>query len=294
MEYLQLAGYNLLFSFIIIAISFIMGWLLYNHIILRKICLKDSLFEKDNVAAWIEFIGAFIFPTLYLSAKAIEDSADIIWWKDLLACMAYGAAYILVFTVLRLLSNVIVKGLGQNDEHGNVNLNDEVYHQKNIGAALFSVSLSIVFASFVRFLDIVPGFFMTSIFRMFNVLLFTLVAVIAYNLLLRRKTTLFKEIFLDNNPAAGVSLAGFIFAVEILFTNAVALQIEFNLPELMITSGIWLVIFGLLSLVFKWGLTKLIKVDIWNEVYEQNSIGAAIGQCALYIGIANVIIHFVK
>ncbi|MCX8128748.1 MAG: hypothetical protein N3I35_01455 [Clostridia bacterium] len=294
MDYLKLLGYNFLFSFTIITVTFVLGWLLYNHVVLRKICLKDSLFEKDNVAAWVEFIGAFIFPTLYLSAKAIEDSADIIWWKDLLICIGYGIAYILIFTVLRLSSNLIVNSLGHNDEHGKVNLNNEIYHQKNISAALFSVSLSVIFVSFVRFLDIMPGYFTTSVFKMLNVLIFTLVAFIAYSLLLRRKTTLSKEIFIDNNPAAGISLTGFIFAVEIMLTNAVALQVEFDLIELAITSLIWVVLFGFLSVIFKWGFTKLIKVDIWKEVYEQNSIGAAIGQCALYIGIANVIIHFIK
>jgi uncharacterized membrane protein YjfL (UPF0719 family) len=212
----------------------------------------------------------------------------------LLYCVAYGVVYILIFTVLRLLSGTIVKSLGQSDEHGKVSLNDEIYNQHNTSASLFSVSLSIIFVSFVRFIDIMPGYFMTSVFRMLNVLVFTLVAVIIYCLLLRRRTSLFKEIFIDNNPAAGVSLAGFVFAIEILLTNAVALQVEFNLPELIITSLIWFVLFGVLSLVFKWGFTKLIKVDIWKEVYEQNSIGAAIGQCALYIGIANVIIHFIK
>src|SRR4051812_48011375 len=91
---LSLIKNDSLFSFTIVLVSFIMGWLLYNNFILRKICLRDSLFEKDNLASWIEFIGAFIFPTLYLAAKAIEGSYSEDMWLDLGVCLAYLVSYI--------------------------------------------------------------------------------------------------------------------------------------------------------------------------------------------------------
>lgn len=294
MDYLMLLVKDFLFSFSIIAISFVMGWMLYNRIVLQNICLKDSLFEKDNLAAWVEFIGAFVFPNLFLAAKALQGSANENLFKDLLICIAYAAGYILLFTVLRLFSGAIVKLLAEDDEHGKVSLNSEVYIQKNISAALFSVVLAIVFVSMVRFLDVMPGYLVSSTLIMLNILVFSLLAFICYTMVLRQKTTLFKEIFIDNNTAAGVSLLGFVFAVEVILTNIVSLQVEFELIELAITSLLLLALFGILSALFKAGLTRLIKVDIWKEVYEQNSIGAAIGQCALYIGIANVIVHFLK
>ena len=285
---------NFLFSFAIIIISFFLGWVLYNHIILRKISLRDSLFEKDNLAAWIEFIGAFIFPTLFLAAKAVEGSASENLLVDLGICIIYVVAYILLFTVLRLSSGLLVKLICAGDSQGKIDLNNEIYIQKNIAASLFSIVLSVIFVSLVRFLDVLPGYFLTSLFKMGDVLVFTLIAFIRYSLILRQKTTLLKEIFIDNNAAAGAAFLGFMFAVETILCNAVALQKEFDFVELIVVSFVGLAIFGILSAFFKLMFTKMIKVDIWNEVYEQNNLGAAIGQIALYIGIASVIVNFMK
>lgn len=294
MDYLSLAGENLLFGFVITAVGFILGYLLYSRIVLRGINLKDALFEKDNFSAWIEFVGAFVFPVLFLSSKAAEGAADSNIWLDLANCAIYAAAYVVVFTLLRYLSGVIIGSLGRSDEHGRINTNNEVYVQHNTAASLFSVSLSIIFVSAIRFLNLAEGYVEASVYRILMVLVFTLAALIVYCLLLRRKTTLFKEIFLDNNPAAGLNLAGFVFAVEILLTNAAALQVDFDLPALAALSAVWLVLLAVLSILFKYILTRLIRIDIWNEVYEQNNIGAALGQCALYTGIALVLVNFVK
>lgn len=294
MSYLNLAGENLLFGFVITAMGFIMGYLLYSKVILRKVNLKDALFEKDNFAAWIEFVGAFVFPVLFLSSKAVEGAADSNIWLDLASCMIYSAAYVIIFTLLRYLSGLVIGSLGKNDEQGGINLNNEVYVQHNIAASLFSVTLSIIFVSAIRFLNLAQGFIEVSIYRILILLVFTLAALVVYCLLISHKTTLFKEIFVDNNPTAGLNLAGFVFAVEILLTNAISLQVDFDLFALAATSAIWLVLLAILSVVFKYILTKFIKVDIWKEIYEQNNVGAALGQCSLYVGIALVLINFVK
>lgn len=294
MDYLRLAGENLLFGFVITAVGFILGYLLYSKVVLRHINLKDALFEKDNLAGWIEFVGAFVFPVLFLSSKAVEGGADSNIWFDLANCTIYSAAYVIIFTLLRFLSGAIVGSLGRSDEQGKVSLNSEVYSQHNTAAALFSVSLSIIFVSAIRFLNLAEGYIAVSLYRILVLLVFTLAALIVFSLLIRSKTSLFKEIFIDNNPAAGLNLAGFVFAVEILLTNAIALQVDFKLFDLAATSAIWLVLLAVLSLFFKFILTRLIKVDIWKEINEQNNIGAALGQCALYIGIALVLVNFLK
>lgn len=285
---------NSLFTFCIILVSFILGWVLYNLVILRNINLKDSLFEKDNLAAWVEFIGAFIFPTLYLAAKAIEGSASEILLLDLLICVGYAAVYVILFTVLRLLSNGFVSLISLGDQEGRINLNNEIYGQKNVSAALFSVVLSVIYVSIIRFLDLTPEFFAASILKILMVLIFTLLAFAIYSLVLRYKSTLMKEIFIDNNAAAGVGLLGFIFAVEMILNNAVTAQKEFNFPDLLAVSALSLIILGIFSFIFKIIFTKIIRVDMWKEVYDQNNLGAAIGQSALYIGIACVIISFMK
>jgi hypothetical protein len=292
--YLEFLGNNFLFNIPIILIGFILGWLMYSKIILRKINLKDALFEKDNLAAWIEFLGAFIFPTLYLAAKAIEGPAHENVFMDLLICIGYEVGFIILFTVLRLFSNLAIRQISPPDIEGKIRLNNEVYNQKNIAASLFSATLSIISVSIIMFLDFMPEELFASAFKMLNVVVYSLLALIVYEMVLRSKTTLFKEIFVDNNPAAGVALGGFVLAVETILTHIIQYQLEFDFIDLLVVSAIGLVVFLVLAYLMKWLFAAILKVDIWNEVYEQNNMGAAIGQVVLYVSIANIIIHFLK
>lgn len=292
--FLKFLGNNFLFSFVILLISFILGWVLYNHVILRKISLKDALFEKDNLAAWVEFIGAFIFPTLFLSAKAIEGSTSDNLLVDLLVSVGYAVAYIILFVLLRMLSGVFVKVINISDEYGKVSLNNEIYIQKNVSASLFSVVLSMIFVNIIRFVDIDPAYTMVSLLKASDVIIFSLLSLVVYLLVMRRKSSLFHEIFVDNNIAAGVGFLGFVYAVMLLLDNAISLQTTFNYYELVALSLVSLVLFGVLSFLFRWIFHMIIRVDFWKEVYEHNSVGAAIGQAALYIGVVSVIVNFMK
>ncbi len=292
---LKFIGYNSLFTASVVLLSFVLGWVLYRYVILRKINLRDSLFDKDNVAAWFEFIGAFIFPTLYLAANAIIGSASDNIITDLLICLAYAVIYILIFTILRLLTGAFVHSIKLSDSSGKVSLNNEIYVQKNVSASLFSIAFSLIFVSFIKFLDFTStDDLVTSLLRMSSILVFTLAAFTVYCLILRRKTSLISEIFVDNNIAAGVSFLGFIFAVQIILDNAIQVQGNFVFLDLIIVSAVGLVLLGIFSIIFKWLFSKIVKVNFWKEIYEQNSIGAAIGQCALYIGIASIIVSFMK
>ncbi|HEY9061656.1 MAG TPA: hypothetical protein VIO64_14275 [Pseudobacteroides sp.] len=292
--YLEFLGNNLLFNIPIILIGFILGWFMYSKIILRKINLKDALFEKDNLAAWIEFLGAFIFPTLYLAAKAIEGPAHEDVFMDLLICIGYEAGFIVLFTVLRLFSNLAIRQISPPDIEGKISLNNEVYNQKNVAASLFSATLSIVSVSVIMFMDFMPEELFSSLFKMLTVVVYSLMALIVYEMVLRSKTTLFKEIFVDNNPAAGVALGGFVLAVETILTHIIQYQLEFDFIDLMVVCAIGLAVFLVLAYLMKWIFAAILKVNIWAEVYEQNNMGAAIGQVVLYVSIANIIIHFLK
>lgn len=293
MQYLKFLGDDFLFSATIILISFILGWILYTRVVLRGINLKESLFDKHNVAAWIEFIGAFVFPSMYLAAKSIEGPVGSNLFMDLSTCVIYVIAYIIVLTILRMCSGLIIKFLKVSDDEGKVSLNNEIYKQKNAAAALFSVALSIFFVNMITFLDFQADM-TVPMFKILTIIVFTIASMVFYSLELRRKSTLFKEIFIDNNPAAGLCFAGFMFAVQLILSNLIVLQVEFNLIELAVMTLMSLVLFGFMSYAFKILFSKMIKVDIWKGIYESNSIGAAIGQISLYIGVALVIVHFMK
>ncbi|HEX2925086.1 MAG TPA: DUF350 domain-containing protein [Ruminiclostridium sp.] len=296
-EYFSFFLKDLSFSFVILTVGFILGWVIYNKIVLSDVSLKDALFTKDNFAAWIEFIGAFVFPVLYLSASAIKGAASDNVFIDLAVCTGYTVFYIVILTVLRLVSKAVVNLINAEDGHGKVCLNKEICEQKNIGAALFSVSLSVIFVSFIKyidFIDIINGAGSTILLKALMFVVFVLLAIVCYIIVLRRKTTLFKEIFIDNNAAAGIGFLGFIFAVQAIISGIMdAYTTDFDLVTVALVIAVCLVIYGVLSVLFKKIFTGIVKVDVWNEIYEQNNVGAAVGQAALYIGIALIIVNFV-
>lgn len=288
---------DIVFSFVILTVAFTLGWIIYNNLVLKDVSLKDALFSKDNLAVWIEFIGAFVFPVLYLAAHSIKGTISDNLLIDLSVSVGYTVFYVIIFTVLRLVSKFGVNLINADDHSGKVCLNKEICQQKNIGAALFSVSLAVIFVSVIKyidFIDIINGLGVAILIKALLFLVFILISIVCYTLALRRKTTLFKELFIDNNTAAGVALLGFIFAVQTIITGIISVySMEFDVLVVSIVIAMSLLIFGTLFLSFKLIFTKIIKVDIWKEVYEQDNIGAAIGQLALYIGIANIIVNFI-
>jgi hypothetical protein len=283
---------NSVFSISVILINFILCWFLYDKIIVGKISLKESLFEKDNLASWIEYIGAFILPTFYLTSKAVAGSVNSVLYKDLLYCIGYTIIYIILFAFFRMFSGAIVKLMNAEDGNGKIELNNEIYKQKNIAAAVFSVSLAFIFANIVSFLDIIPGFFITSVYKMLSVLVLSLFALLIYILVLRRKTTLFKEIFVDNNPAAAVSFLGFVIAIENILATSITYKAEYNYIISIILAVICMVLFAVLSTFIKLLFAKILKIDFVKEVYEQDNVGAGIGIAVLYFGVSSIILHF--
>lgn len=288
---------DLSFSFVILTVGFILGWIIYNNIVLSDVSLKDALFTKDNLAVWIEFIGAFVFPVLYLAAHGIKGAVSDNLFIDLAVCIGYTIFYVAILTILRLLSKYIVNLINAQDRHGKICLNKEICEQKNIAAALFSVSLTVIFVGIIKyidFIDIINGLGSSILIKALLFLVFMLLALVCYSFVLRKKTTLFKELFIDNNTAAGVGLLSFVFAIQTIISGIMSVySMDFDLLMVSIVIAVSLIIFGILSVLFKLIFTKIVKVDIWKEIYEQDNIGAAIGQAALYVGIANIIVNFI-
>jgi hypothetical protein len=288
---------DLSFSFVILTIGFVLGWIIYNNVVLNDVSLRDALFSKDNLAAWIEFIGAFVFPVLYLAAQAIKGTVSDNLFVDLAVCTGYTIFYTAIITILRLLSRFVVNLINAEDGQGKICLNKEIYEQKNIGAALFSVALSVIFVGLIKyidFIDIINGSGSAMLIKILLYVVFMLIAILCYILVLRRKTTIFKELFIDNNAAAGIGFLGFVFASQTIISGIISsYSMDFHSMTVAIVIAVSLMVYGILALVFKQIFTSIVKVNIWNEVYEENNIGAAIGQIALYIGIANIIVNFI-
>jgi Domain of Unknown Function (DUF350). len=291
--FLKFLGSNFVFSFCTILIGFFLSYILYDKVVTRGIKLKDALFEKDNFSAWLEFTGAFILPILYISARAMAGSSSENMWMDLLISLGYVVIYVILFTVLRLCSSLVVRLLNFKDERGAVRLNDEIYTQNNNAAAIFSIALSVIFVNIVSFFDPHPEYIVASLLKISVVLLITLAAVACYMAVLGRKTTLAQEIFKDNNAAAAIEFLGFVFSIQMILSTYINLKEAISFTDSLIVTFISLAVFGVLSAVFNVLFARVLKIDLWDEIYQQNNAGAALGRVALYAGIGFIIINYI-
>lgn len=291
--FINFLGSNLLFSFCAIFIGFFLSYFLYDKVVTRDIKLKEALFEKDNLAGWIEFTGAFVLPVLYISAKAMSGTLSDNMWIDLAVSLGYVVSYVFLFTLLRLSSSLIVRLLGVKDEHGAVRLNSEIYTQQNTAAALFSIALSVIFANIASFFDPHPEYIVASLAKISIVIFITLAGVASYMAVLGRKTTLTQEVFKDNNSAAAVEFLGFVFALQMILASYINIQEAINFYDTIIITFIGTLIFFILSGLYNVIFAKVLKIDLWDEIYQQNNIGAAFGRAALYVGIAYIIINYI-
>jgi hypothetical protein len=214
-------------------------------------------------------------------------------WIDLAISLGYVVTYVFLFTLLRLSSSLIVRLLGCRDEQGAVRLNTEIYTQQNPAAALFSITLSVIFANIASFFDPHPEYIVASLIKISIILVITLAGVAGYMAVLGRKTTLTQEIFKDNNSAAAVEFLGFVFALQMILFSYINIQEAINFKDTVIVTLISAVIYFILSGLYNVIFAKALKVNLWDEIYQQNNIGAAFGRTALYVGIALIIINYI-
>lgn len=286
------SGKSLIFSGLITLLGMVLSWLLYRYVVARKLDLKKALFEEQNFAAWIEFVGAFILPVFYLSAKAIQEERAAVFSQDLLMGIGTVVLLVLLFTLLRLVAGWAVCFSCGHDAKGKIDLIEEIYLQKNVAAALFSVSLAVVFANMLAQLH-GGGIenILLSVTGMLEILLLSLAFFFVFGLLHRRISFL-DEIFKDNNEAAGVVLLGFSIAIQILLHTAVNYREDFMSLDIVILACI---AFGILLLTVFTGrliYSKLLRLKLLDEFYKDNNQGAALGELALYIGTAWMIANF--
>lgn len=292
--FINFLGSNFIFSFSTIFIGFFLSYIIYDKVVTKGINLKEALFEKDNLAAWIEFTGAFVMPVLYISAKALSGSASEHIWYDLAISLTYVVAYVLLFAVLRLCSSLIVRLFNIKDENGFVMLNTEIYSQHNTAAALFSVALSVIFANIASFFDYHPEYIVASLLKISIVLVITLAGIAGYMAILGRKTTLTQEIFKDNNIAAGVEFLGFVFSMQMILSYYINIEEAISFTDSIIVTLISILIFVLLSCIYNIIFARVLKTNLWEEIYQQNNAGAALGRVALYVGIAYIVINYIS
>jgi len=274
-----------------VVMAALVGYPVADRLMTPRYSLKEHLFEKDNPAAGLTF-GAVLLAMFYVVHGAMTGETDLTFWGDMgAAAIAVVLSLVIMVVTYRSVDRLV--GLKSPDGH---NLNHEIFEQRNFAAAAVAVVLVMSIANGITEEDALGP----EPFVDFGIALMVMVLGIG-SILLYRLTHLggksfAKEFFQDDNPAAGISLIGFGFAVNvILHKMAFVAKIE-GLPveeTFLVIAGFGLAFVLLLAVARQAFLVFVgvsIGIPIVKELYEENNHAAGYIDAAFSIGLAVVLV----
>ncbi len=266
----------------------LLGLPVADKVMTRGIDLKKALFEDDNPVAGLE-IGAVFLAILYVSYNAITGPSLDSLGMDVGAAAIAALASILLLVVFRFVLGVLVRSHNKGQD-----LNHEIFQQRNWAAACVSIVLMMgIVNGMTEENSLGPDPLRDGALALLVMLLGSVGAVFSYRFSHLKGTSFMKEMFSDDNPAAGVSLLGHAFALNaILYALCQEARAEAPLlgaAALFVAAG-WLVLVVLLALIraLVFATVGLIlgKKGLWDELFEQNNVGVGFIDAATSIGVA--------
>lgn len=294
-------------SIILFTVIFL-GWLVYNRLFLRDLSLKDGLFKNRSLTIWLEFTGGFLIPALFLVSMLMVPSGKFIYQGKLgglLAIITYIDIYILILSLFRYLASKAIKLIGKLELKHEIDLEDEIFKQNNIAASLFSISISTVVVGMLLQENIFAENLFTNLIRIALVFFLTLGLLSVHKTLFYPKhSSLFKELFIDDNVCAGILLLGHTIAVNIIIYSSIEwFQIPasdwYNISNI-VDIIIFICLIYLMMVVFVSGsklvMNAILKIDIDHQLFEENNVGYSILESSFYIMLSIIIINglFIK
>ena len=124
--------------------------------------------------------------------------------------------------------------------------------------------------------------------------LMLLVGVAWYGVVMTRGINVRKELFEDDNPAAGLVVSRFLLAIVVVIVSVLLgdREAEHVAQDIGLTGlyfALSLVLFTVARLLYKVMMRAVFKVDIDDEVFSQNNLAAARVEGAVYLGLGLIL-----
>lgn len=293
------------FSYLLFCIFLIafFGNYFYKKLFLTNISLREKLFRNDSLAIWIDFIGGFIAPVFFLISTLIAPNGKFVYqgtFYDFLIAFVYIAIYILVFSFLKLLANYLISVIGKFKYKRPYSLKDEIFNNDKITPSLFSIAISFSIVGIMLQENFAFENPLPNIIRMLFVLLISIGVISVYTrFVFPKRTSLYKEVLMDNNVSSGILLIGNTITINMLIYSCIVFikpllfswtNILNVFDVLLLITYFYLIIMVVVAITKK-VLEFIAKVDIESEIFEQNNLGYALFESTLYIMLAHILIN---
>ncbi|MBW7877232.1 MAG: hypothetical protein H3C47_14725 [Candidatus Cloacimonetes bacterium] len=231
MIHFDVIAYDLSYVAVAFFAIYLTGWLIYTRYAASGHSVVTEIFEKRNMAAGLE-IAAFLALEFLLAVNALNGEAVAVsYLRDLEAVFVTILISNLCFFSLRGMVSMYIRShfVNQKDSHGEeVRFNNEIFGQQNLAATFFSISFMILMYFVIQKEDFLSleGSSTAGLMNMLGTFVSGALLMWVYSLVFMPKGhTVLNELFLDNNPAVGMSLCGFLFA-NLFVQSKIVLMLE--------------------------------------------------------------------
>lgn len=285
----------IVYPFFSLCLVALLGWIIYEKLFYREISLKKQLFENDSLTVWLEFVGGFLAPALYLVSIIITPTGLFIYkgqWTDFITIGGYIFQYLIIFSVFRYIVEGLIGLIGKLFHNKKVSLKNEIYMNNNIPAAFFSVSISIMAVNILllenKFYTNLP----LSLMRIGLVLLITSSLISVYTtFFLPKGISLFNKLFIEKNKSTGILILGYTTAINLIIYAVINWIKKFNPLEIILFITFIYLIMVVIVNILKWILNKLLNININQELFEQDNMGYALMESSVYILLSLIVIN---
>lgn len=279
--------------YVILALTLVgtVGFWVVDRVMTRGIDLTHALFMDDNPVAGLEF-GGIIFILLFLGFAAIVGPSTESATTDFFAVVGTIVVSLLLFAVMRSTLSGLVKS-----HNGGHDLNDEIFRQKNPAAALVSLSLMMCVANGITEENVLGAAPLRDFAIALVVLGFGLLSVVLYRFTHLRGQKFMEVMFTDDNPAAGLSLFGFVLSSNIILYAVAKMVRTYALPTAH-TLGLLCAVAAMVILalvVVRFIMLKLFQFRFVSLSYEvnhptQKNLGAGFIDALATLGITFILV----
>ena len=292
-----------LYLFICILATGYIGCYLYKIFFLKKISLKEELFQKDSLAVWIEFIGGFLAPVFFLISIVIAPNGKFVYqgnFRDLLVAIIYITAYIFSLCLFRYFAETIIKTATKIKFGEKYILSEEIFIEGIPSVSFVSISTSVIVTGMLLQENILFENIFSNIIRMLTVLLLNIGLISLYTtFILPKGKSILKDIFINHNITSGILLFGNVVAINIIIASSISFFKLYCMNWLNISNIVDLVLFIFLIYLFmmvfvtitKKILEWIVKVDIEYEIFNNKNIGYVLFEASFYILLSFMVIN---
>ncbi len=245
-------------------------WIIYQVVLARGYSVRDAVFGTNpNPAVAMDLLGGMLATGLLIYASIRNSPFKDLWMDVRSVCLGLLAMLVLLM-VVRLL---VAGGLhlwfgGKLDAQGDrVNLNNELFRQRNLATSIFSTVIYMILAAGLLQVDVlnVWGYRMEGVWNMLGIWLLGAILIVLHSFLYLGygpRNNILHECFHDNNPAAPTSLlgltGGFLLLTQHILNQFKAFEHIFNTHLIWIALAVMLLVVlvarGALQLVLYWSV----------------------------------------